>query len=100
MSETGPVIWIEFFSSIEIDNFPFSNSISVLLLVRLFNLPAKAVAHAAVPHALVKPAPLSHTLTLIKLLLMTWAIVTLHFSGKILWFSILGPIFLISKLST
>ena len=34
--------------------------------VRLFNLPAKAVAHAAVPHALVKPAPLSQTFTLIK----------------------------------
>ena len=70
MSETGPFICIEFFSSIEIVNFPFSNSISVLLLVRLFNLPAKAVAHAAVPHALVNPAPLSQTFTLIRFLLI------------------------------
>ena len=83
MSETGPFIWIEFFSSIEIVNFPFSNSISVLFLVRLFNFPAKAVAHAAVPQALVKPAPLSQTLTLIRFSSTTWAIVTLHLSGKI-----------------
>ena len=92
-------MWIEFFLSIKIDNFPFSNSISVLLLVRLFNLPATAVAHAAVPHAFVSPAPLSQTLTLIKFLFITLAIVTLHFSGNILSFSILGPIFSISKFS-
>ena len=42
-----------------------NNSISVLLSVRLFILPAKAVAHAAVPHAFVSPAPRSHTFTLI-----------------------------------
>ena len=77
-------MWIEFLSSIKIDNFPVSNSISVLLSVNLFNLPANAVAHAAVPHAFVNPAPLSQTLTLIKFLLIILAIVTLHFSGKIL----------------
>ena len=44
-------MWIESFSSIEIDNFPVANSISVLFSVRLFNLPAYAVAHAAVPQA-------------------------------------------------
>ena len=83
----------------KIDNFPFVNSISVWSSVRLFNLPAKAAAHAAVPQAFVNPAPLSQTLTLIKFLLITLAIVTLHFSGNILWFSISGPIFATSKSS-
>jgi hypothetical protein len=43
---------------------------------------ATAVAHAAVPQAFVSPAPLSQTLTLINFLLITFARVTLHFSGK------------------
>mgnify|MGYP003343160839 CR=1 FL=1 len=77
---------IEFFSSIKIDSLPVVNSISVLFSVKLFNLPANAVAQAAVPHALVSPAPLSQTLTLIKSLSITWAIVALLFSGKNLWF--------------
>ena len=34
-------------------------------------MPAKAVAHAAVPHAFVNPAPLSQTFTLIKFLFIT-----------------------------
>ena len=42
------------FSSIEIDNFPSLNSISVLLSVSYLILPATAVAHAAVPQAFVK----------------------------------------------
>ena len=46
-------------------------------------VPAYAVAHAAVPQALVRPAPLSQTFTLIKFLFKICAIVTLHFSGKI-----------------
>ena len=62
----------------KIDNFPLTNSISVLFLVKLFNLPAKAVAQAAVPHAFVKPAPLSQTLTFIRFSLITLAIVTLN----------------------
>ena len=66
----------------KIDNFPLTNSISVLFLVKLFNLPAKAVAQAAVPHAFVKPAPLSQTLTFIRFSLITLAIVTLHLSGN------------------
>jgi len=70
-------------SSIKIDSFPSSNSISVLALVKPFMLPATAVAQAAVPQALVNPAPLSHTLTLIKLSLIILARVTLHFSKKI-----------------
>ena len=45
---------------------------------------AHADAQAAVPHAFVNPAPLSQTLTLIKFLFITLAIVTLHFSGNIL----------------
>ena len=57
---------------------------SVFLSVNLFILPAIAVAHAAVPQAFVNPAPLSHTLTLIKFLFITFARVTLHFSGKYL----------------
>ena len=43
---------------------------------------AIAVAQAAVPQALVRPAPLSHTLTFIKFSLIIFARVTLHFSGK------------------
>ena len=39
-------MWIELFSSIEIDNFPVANSISVLFSVRFFNLPAYAAACA------------------------------------------------------
>ena len=68
-------------------------------MVRPLIFDATAVAQAAVPQALVIPAPLSQTLTLIKLSLTTLAIVTLHFSGKSLWFSILGPMFSNSKIS-
>ena len=49
------------FSSIIIDSFPNENSISVFLSVKLFIFPAIAVAHAAVPQALVSPAPRSQT---------------------------------------
>ena len=62
--DTGPFIWICLFSSIEIINFPKLNSISVLEFLRFSKFAATAVAHAAVPHAFVKPAPLSQTLTL------------------------------------
>jgi hypothetical protein len=55
---------------------------STVLSVKLNKLAATAVAQAAVPQAFVSPAPLSHTLTLIKLLLITFASVTLHFSGN------------------
>jgi len=97
-SETGPFIWILFFSSMKIDSFPSSNSMSVFSFVKPFIFPATAAAQAAVPQAFVNPAPLSHTLTLIKFLLITLASVTLHFSGKSLLFSIAGPISLILKL--
>ena len=40
---------------------------SILLFVNLFLIAATAVAHAAVPQALVSPAPLSQTLTFILL---------------------------------
>ena len=82
MSETGPFIWMLLFWSIVIDRFPNANSISVLLSVSPLIFAATAVAHAAVPHAFVSPAPLSQTLTLINFLLITFARVTLHFSGK------------------
>ena len=78
---------------------PKGKAISVCEPVTPFIFPATAVAHAAVPQAFVLPAPLSQTLTLIKLLFITWAIVTLHFSGKRLCFSITGPTFFISKSS-
>ena len=84
ISETGPFIWTLLFLSIDIDSLPSANSISVFLLVNPLIFPATAVAHAAVPQAFVSPAPLSHTLTLIKFLLITFARVTLHFSGKYL----------------
>ena len=61
------------FSSIEIVNLPVENSISTLSFTSPFCFAAKAVAQAAVPHALVSPAPLSHTLTLISSLLITFA---------------------------
>ena len=70
------------FSSIDIDSLPSENSISVVLSVSPLIFAATAVAHAAVPHALVRPAPRSQTLTLINFLLITCARVTLHFSGK------------------
>ena len=86
ISETGPFIWMLFFSSIRIDSIPSSNSISIFSFIYPFIFPATAVAHAAVPQALVSPAPLSHTLTAIKFLFFNSAIVTLHFSGKSLLF--------------
>ena len=86
-------MWILFFSSIDMVNLPSANSISTFLSVKPLIFEAIAVAHAAVPQALVNPAPLSQTLTLIKFWLITFARVTLHFSGKYSWFSILGPIF-------
>ncbi len=66
MFETGPFIWIIFLSSIKIDNLPSSNSMSVFGWTNFLMLPATTVAHAAVPQALVRPAPLSQTLTFIK----------------------------------
>ena len=75
-------MWILFFSSIDIDSLPNANSISVFLSANPLIFAATAVAHAAVPHAFVSPAPLSQTLTLINFLLITFARVTLHFSGK------------------
>ena len=71
-----------FFSSIKIESLPSSNSISVFAFVKPLIFDATAVAQAAVPQALVIPAPLSQTLTLIKFSLTTLAIVTLHFYGK------------------
>ena len=62
--DTGPFIWICWFSSIEITNLPKLNSISVLVFSKFSKFAATAVAQAAVPHAFVKPAPLSQTLTL------------------------------------
>jgi len=70
------------FSLIVIDSFPNANSILVFLSVSPLIFDATAVAHAAVPHAFVSPAPLSQTLTFINVLLITFARVTLHFSGK------------------
>ena len=55
-----------FLSSIEIVKLPNANSISVVFSTRLLILAATAVAHAAVPHALVSPAPLSQTFTFIN----------------------------------
>ena len=82
MSETGPFIWILLSLSIEIVSLPNANSTSACLSVNPFIFAATTVAHAAVPQAFVSPAPLSQTYTLIKFLLITFARVTLHFSGK------------------
>ena len=97
--ETDPFIWTLFLSSIKIDSLPSLNSISVFFSTNPLIFPAIADAQAAVPQAFVNPDPLSHTLTLIKFLLITLARVTLHFSGNNLWFSISGPIFFKSKFS-
>jgi signal recognition particle subunit SRP54 len=70
-----------------------------MMSVSPFFIAANAVAHAAVPQALVRPAPLSQTLTFINSLLTTVAKVTLHLSGNKGWCSISGPIFFISKFS-
>ena len=75
-------MWILLPWSIVIDSLPNVNSISVFLSISPLIFAATAVAHAAVPHAFVSPAPLSQTLTLINFLLITFARVTLHFSGK------------------
>jgi len=61
------------FGSIEINNFPVENSISTFSCIKLLIFAAKAVAHAAVPQAFVKPAPLSQTFTLIRLSLIFFA---------------------------
>lgn len=74
-------------------SFPNWNSISVVEFSKFFKLAATAVAHAAVPQALVNPAPLSQTLTLKCLSFIFSANVTLHFSGNNSWFSISGPKF-------
>ena len=92
MSETGPVINIFLDLSISIFKKPSLNLISTLLLINLFSKAATAVAQAAVPQALVSPAPLSQTFTVIFFLSIIWANVILIFSGKRPWFSILGPI--------
>jgi len=68
MSDTGPVINILFFSSKTIFKIPSLNLIATLFSTNLLLFPAAAVAQAAVPHALVRPAPLSQTLTKIFLL--------------------------------
>ena len=75
-------MWILLPWSIVIDSLPNANSISVFLSISPLIFAVIAVAHAAVPHAFVSPAPLSQTLTLINFLLITFARVTLHFSGK------------------
>ena len=54
-------MWTLLFSSIDIDSLPSANSISVFLSINPFIFAATAVAHAAVPHAFVSPAPLSQT---------------------------------------
>ena len=71
-----------FFSSILINSLPILNSISVFELARFSKFAATAVAHAAVPQAFVIPAPHSQTLIFIKLGLIFFAKVTLHFSGN------------------
>ena len=63
--ETGPVINIFLDLFISIFKKPSLNLISTLLLTNLFSKAATAVAQAAVPHALVSPAPLSQTFTVI-----------------------------------
>ena len=84
--------------SIEIDNFLKQILYQLFFLLDSLILPATAVAHAAVPQAFVSPAPLSQTLTFIKLLFTTLASVTLHFSGKIYDFQFLVQFFLNSNL--
>jgi len=61
---------------------PCSNCIFVDLLVNFKTEAATAVAHAAVPQALVNPAPRSHTFILICVSFFISANVTLHLSGK------------------
>src|SRR5271167_3154036 len=52
---------------------------------------ATTVAQAAEPRASVSPTPRSHTRALTSSRAMTWAKVTLAFSGNIGWTSILAP---------
>ena len=63
-------------------NNPSVNSISTYLSLNFKTAPDTAVAHAAVPQALVKPAPLYQTFTFKLFLCLILAKVTLHFSGK------------------
>ena len=96
MSETGPVI--EIFPLYSIFKKPSLKWIFVLVPVKLFSKATTPVAQAAVPHALVNPAPLSHTFTKILLALFFSANVIFIFSGNSLWFSINGPIFFINNI--
>ena len=92
ISDTGPVIKISCFLLNSIFKEPSLNLIFALFSVKSFKKDATRVAQAAVPQALVSPAPRSQTLTEISFLELTCAKVTLHFSGKISWLSIFGPI--------
>ena len=77
-------------SSYLIFNIPSLNFILTLLSVSLLTNAATAVAQAAVPHAFVKPAPRSQTLTVILFLSSTWANVTLIFSLESFLYSLIG----------
>ena len=80
MSETGPVI--EMFPSYSIFKKPSLKWIFVPVSVNFFSKATTPVAQAAVPHALVNPAPLSHTFTKILLALFFSAKVTFIFYGN------------------
>ena len=65
MLEIGPFIRTIFSLLIDMDRSPCSNLIFTSFFTKPFLSAAIAVAQAAVPHAFVNPAPLSHTFTLI-----------------------------------
>jgi len=69
ISVAPDIIIFELYS---ISKFPPGKETTILLLLNLLIYAATAVAHAAVPHASVFPAPRSHTLILICVSDITW----------------------------
>mmetsp|Transcript_337 Transcript_337/g.1132 ORF Transcript_337/g.1132 Transcript_337/m.1132 type:complete len:208 (-) Transcript_337:355-978(-) len=78
-------------SSHSIIKLPPGRFTLTFLSVRPVKLQATAEAHAPVPHANVRPAPLSHTKKSTSPLLKTFINSVLVLCGNVSWFSNIGP---------
>mgnify|MGYP007122459981 CR=1 FL=1 len=83
-----PVILSQFIIRVPPGKLTF---MSVSFFAYPFSTAATTVAHAPVPHASVKPQPLSQTIRSISVSDTNCANSTLVLLGKALWVSIAGP---------